>query len=345
MKNDIKSVCLLEPKKVEIKSVKYPIKSNTDVLIKVEAMDICRSDIDAYRGTNPLVSYPRILGHEIVGTVIESGEGMPKDINVGDRVIIDPYVWCGHCYPRSIGRTNCCENLRVIGVHIDGGMQEIIRHPAHLLTKAPINLELYQLALAEPLTISLHAIHRTKVKAGEHVTIIGAGAIGLMAALVAKEYGAIPILVDILDKRLEYARSIGITNTVNPQHEDAVKKINDITHGRMSEVVIEASGANVSVQNTLKYVSFAGRIALTGWPKTETPLPTNIITFKELDIYGARTSKGEFNEALELLSTFKINPDDIITKVISFDELPEFITELSEHPENYLKINAIFPIK
>lgn len=338
----VKSICLSEPFKVGIKEIDYPNKGENDALIRVEAMGICGSDIGAYRGTNPLVRYPRILGHEIVGTVLESGIGMPEHIKVGDRVIIDPYVWCGNCYPCSIGRTNCCETLKVIGVHIDGGMQEVIRHPAHLLVKAPENLELHQLALAEPLTISLHAIHRTKVKSGEFVTVIGAGAIGLMAALVAKQYGATPILVDILDKRLAYAQSIGIDFVINPQTEDAVERIKQITQGKMSEVVIEASGANVAIQNTLKYASFAGRIALTGWPKTETPIPTNIITFKELDIYGARTSKGEFEEALELLSQFKIKADDIITKVISFEQIPEFIAELSEHPEDYLKINAVF---
>ncbi|WP_439291202.1 alcohol dehydrogenase catalytic domain-containing protein [Lonepinella koalarum] len=340
MQNTVKSICLEQPNKVGITQSPCPIKKNTDVLIKVEAMGICGSDIGAYRGTNPLVTYPRILGHEIVGMILESGIGMPDNIKVGDRVIIDPYVYCGHCYPCSIGRTNCCESLNVLGVHIDGAMQEIVRHPAHLIVKAP-DMKIEELALAEPLTISLHAIHRTKVKAGEHVAIIGAGAIGLMAALVAKVYGAIPILIDILDKRLAYAKSIGIQHTINPSKENDIEVIKTMTKGRMAEVVIEASGANISIQNTLKYASFAGRIGLTGWPKTETPLPTNIITFKELDIYGARTSKGEFEEALELLYTRKINPEHIISRIIKFDEIPAYIKELSENPADYLKIIAV----
>ncbi|MFA9500741.1 zinc-binding dehydrogenase [Mannheimia sp. E30BD] len=337
----IKSICLIEPKKVGIQSVSYPIKGNNDVLVKIEGMGICGSDIGAFRGTNPLVTYPRILGHEVVGTVIESGSGMPDNIKVGDRVILEPYIYCGHCYPCSIGRTNCCETLKVLGVHIDGAMQEIVRHPAHMIVKAP-DMPVHELSLAEPLTISLHAIHRTKVQSGEHVAIIGAGAIGLMAALVAKVYGATPILIDILDKRLEYAKSIGIPHIINPTKENDVEAIKTITHGRMAEVVIEASGANIAVQNTLKYASFAGRIALTGWPKAETPLPTNLITFKELDIYGARTSKGEFEEALELLASRKIEPNDIISKVIKFDEIPDYIQELSDNPDDYLKITAVF---
>lgn len=156
MEKPLKSVCLVEPNKVGIQTVSYPVKGENDVLIKVEGMGICGSDIGAFRGTNPLVTYPRILGHEIVGTVIESGKGMPNNINVGDRVIIEPYIYCGHCYPCSIGRTNCCESLKVLGVHIDGAMQEVVRHPAHMIIKTP-DMPIHELALAEPLTISLHA--------------------------------------------------------------------------------------------------------------------------------------------------------------------------------------------
>ncbi|MEH8043950.1 zinc-binding alcohol dehydrogenase family protein [Gallibacterium anatis] len=341
MKQFIKAVKLDKPHQVSIQETQFPVKKENEVLIKVESVGICGSDIGAYRGTNPLVTYPRILGHEVVGRIIESGIGMPSNIKIGDRVIVDPYIYCGSCYPCSIGRTNCCTNLKVIGVHIDGGMQEIITHPAHLITKVPNNIPLNLLPLAEPLTIALHAIHRTKVKQGEFVTIIGAGAIGLMAALVSKLYGATPILIDILDKRLEYAKSIGVTHTINSLKEDPQEQINKITNSQLSQVVIEASGANESIQNTLKYTSFAGRIALTGWPKKETLLPTNIITFKELDIYGSRTSKGEFEEALNLISSGKFDAKDIVTKTISFDEIPEYIGKLSNEPDNYLKINAV----
>ncbi|MBR0573093.1 MULTISPECIES: alcohol dehydrogenase catalytic domain-containing protein [Pasteurellaceae] len=337
----INAICLAEPGKIEIKKVDYPIKKENEALIKIESMGICGSDVGAYRGTNPLVTYPRILGHELVGTVIEEGEGIPNTISRGDRVIVEPYIYCNACYPCSIGRTNCCENLKVLGVHIDGGMQEFFAHPAKMLTKVPDNLTLDKLPLAEPLTIALHALHRTELKSGEYVTIIGAGAIGLMAALVAKEYGAIPILIDILDKRLEYAKSIGIPYIINPSKENDIECIKKITNSRLSEVVIEASGANVSIQNTLKYASFAGRIALTGWPKTETLLPTNIITFKELNIYGSRTSKGEFLEALNLLSTGKVRAQDIISRTIQFNEIPEYLEILSDTPERFLKVNAV----
>lgn len=337
----MKCVYLESPGKIEIKEIQEPIRSENQVLLKVESVGICGSDIGAFRGVNPLVTYPRIIGHEVVGTVVEIGENK-KGIKAGDRVIVDPYIYCGNCYPCSIGRTNCCEDLKVIGVHIDGGMTELFTHPAELLNKVPTNIPLEQIPAAEPLTIALHAIHRTNVKAGEHIAIIGAGPIGLLVALATIAYGAVPILIDIVDTRLEQAKALGIKHTINTATEDALKEIKEITNGRMSEVVIEASGANQAIRNSIDYASYAGRIAFTGWPKAETNLPTNLITKKELDIRGARTSAGEFEEALALMSAGTIDVGAVISRVVRMDKIPEAVKKLSEYPDKYLKINGIF---
>lgn len=341
MTDTVNSIYLEAPGKIAMVRTPMPQKAADQALIRVESVGICGSDIGAYRGANPLVTYPRIIGHEVVGTLIEGGSGLPADISVGDRVIVDPYIYCGHCYPCSIGRTNCCENLKVIGVHVDGGMREFFAHPAHLLHKVPTGLTASQIPLAEPLTIALHALHRTQTKAGEHVAIIGAGAIGLLAALAALTYGAHPILIDIVEARLASARAKGVQHTIDASKEDVRARLREITNGRMAEVVIEASGSNKAIRDSLDYVSFAGRIAFTGWPKQETPLPTNLITLKEIDIRGSRTSAGEFREALQLLSSGTVVADDVISKVIAFDEIPQAVRELSDSPERHLKINAI----
>lgn len=338
---NVNCIVLNEPGTVDMKQVGLTEPQEDEALIEVEAMGICGSDIGAFRGTNPLVTYPRILGHEVAGRILKINNNNPKNLAVGDRVIVDPYIWCGNCYPCKIGRTNCCENLRVIGVHIDGGMREKFVHPAHLLHKLPENMPLASTPLAEPLTIALHALHRTETKVGEHVVIIGAGAIGFMAALVAIHYQATPILIDIVQERLDHAYKAGIEHIINPKTTDVIKRIGEITHGRMAEVVIEASGANSAVRATLDYVSFAGRIAFTGWPKQETSLPTNLITFKEIDIRGSRTSANEFNEAIELLSSGTVCADAIISKVITMEEIPAMIRELSDYPERHLKVNAV----
>lgn len=302
------------------------------------AAGICGSDIGAFRGTNGLVTYPRIIGHELAGKVISIPKENKNNIKVGDRVVVDPYIYCSHCYPCSIGRTNCCTNLKVLGVHIDGGMSEFFTHPADLLVKIPDEMTYVQAALAEPLTISLHGIHRGGLKGGEYCAIIGAGPIGLAAGMVAQAYGAHAILIDIIQERLDFARAIGIEHVINSSTQNTSEIIRRITDGVMAQQVMECSGDNSAIRSTLDYVSNAGRITFTGWPKNETSLPTDIITKKEVDIRGARTSAGEFEEALRIIQSKQVDMERILTKTITIDETPKTIQDMEKNPGNYMKV-------
>lgn len=331
-----------KPWNIEISDVQMPKPKEGEALLRVKSAGICGSDIGAFRGTNGLVSYPRIIGHEIAGEVISIPENNKNGIKPGDRVIVDPYLYCGHCYPCSIGRTNCCVDLKVLGVHVDGGMAEYFCHPADMLLKVPDDMPWDIIPLAEPLTIALHGIHRLKLKAGEHIAINGAGPIGLLAAMVALHYGAEPIMIDLVKERLDFAKSLGVRYTINLREEDLVEKVSEYTNGRMAECVMEASGANSAIRATLDIVSHAGRIALTGWPKQETPIPTDMITRKEVDVRGARTSAGEFPEAIELIYHQKVDARRILTKVISIDEAPETIRDIEKNPGDYMKVNILF---
>lgn len=331
-----------KPWNIEISDVQMPKPKEGEALLRVKSAGICGSDIGAFRGTNGLVSYPRIIGHEIAGEVISIPENNKNGIKPGDRVIVDPYLYCGHCYPCSIGRTNCCVDLKVLGVHVDGGMAEYFCHPADMLLKVPDDMPWDIIPLAEPLTIALHGIHRLNLKAGEHIAINGAGPIGLLAAMVALHYGTEPIMIDLVKERLDFAKSLGVQYTINLREEDLVEKVSEYTNGRMAECVMEASGANSAIRATLDIVSHAGRIALTGWPKQETPIPTDMITRKEVDVRGARTSAGEFPEAIDLIYHQKVDARRILTKVISIDEAPETIRDIEKNPGNYMKVNILF---
>ena len=331
-----------KPWNIEISDVQMPEPKEGEALLRVKSAGICGSDIGAFRGTNGLVSYPRIIGHEIAGEVISIPENNKNGIKPGDRVIVDPYLYCGHCYPCSIGRTNCCVDLKVLGVHVDGGMAEYFCHPADMLLKVPDDMPWDIIPLAEPLTIALHGIHRLNLKAGEHIAINGAGPIGLLAAMVALHYGAEPIMIDLVKERLDFAKSLGVQYTINLREEDLIEKVREYTNGRMAECVMEASGANSAIRATLDIVSHAGRIALTGWPKQETPIPTDMITRKEVDVRGARTSAGEFPEAIELIYHQKVDVRRILTKVISIDEAPETIRDIEKNPGDYMKVNILF---
>lgn len=338
----MKAVYMEKPWNIEISDVQMPKPKEGEALLRVKSAGICGSDIGAFRGTNGLVSYPRIIGHEIAGEVISIPENNKNGIKPGDRVIVDPYLYCGHCYPCSIGRTNCCVDLKVLGVHVDGGMAEYFCHPADMLLKVPDDMPWDIIPLAEPLTIALHGIHRLNLKAGEHIAINGAGPIGLLAAMVALHYGAEPIMIDLVKERLDFAKSLGVRYTINLREEDLVEKVSEYTNGRMAECVMEASGANSAIRATLDIVSHAGRIALTGWPKQETPIPTDMITRKEVDVRGARTSAGEFPEAIELIYHQKVDARRILTKVISIDEAPETIRDIEKNPGDYMKVNILF---
>ncbi len=335
----MKAVIIDSPNQVAFKEIQAPELETGKAIVKIKSMGICGSDIGAFRGTNVLVTYPRVIGHELAGEIVEVGENT-LGLKIGDRVIVEPYLSCAHCYPCSIDRTNCCEDAKCIGVHVDGGMAELYSHPIHLLHKMPDAMTFEQAAMVEPLAIALQGLHRGAVKEGEHVAIIGAGAIGMLSALAAKAAGAEPILLDVVDERLDFAKNLGVVHTVNVATQDAVEKISEITNGRMAELVIEASGANQAVRATIDYVSNAGRIILTGWPKTEVPLPTFAITKKEIDIRGSRLSK-RFPQSIELVSTGKVDALGVVSKKIKMEEIPEHVIELSEHPERYLKIIAL----
>ena len=335
----MKAIKLSEPWQVDCVRAEKPVPKKGEALIRVMTAGICGSDIGAYRGTNGLVSYPRVIGHELAG-VIEAidDEGNPKGFKVGDRVILDPYIHCDHCYPCSIGRTNCCTDLHVLGVHIDGGMAEYFCHPSSYLVAMPDGMDWDLAAMAEPLTISLHGIHRGALKAGEYCAIYGAGPIGLLAGLAAEAYGAHVIMIDLVQERLDRAKELGIEYIVNSGEMDPQQAVSEITGGMMAQLVMECTGANPCIRGALDLVSNAGRITLTGWPKKETSLPTDVITKKEIDIRGARTSAGEFEEAIEMITSGRVDVRALLTKTVTIDEAPETIRDIEAHPGSYMKV-------
>lgn len=337
----IKAIKFEKPWDVACVEKEMPVPKKGEALIRVRSAGICGSDIGAYRGTNPLVSYPRVIGHEIAGEIISISEDNRGQLKPGDHVIVDPYLYCGHCYPCSIGRTNCCTDLKVLGVHAEGGMAEYFVHPENMLVRLPDDMPWDLAPIAEPLTIALHGIHRGGLKAGEYAAIIGAGPIGMLAAMTALAYGAEPIMIDLVEERLLQAKQLGVRYTIDLRKENAEEKVREYTGGNMAHLVMECSGANAAVRSTLDLVCNAGRITLTGWPKNETPLPTDVITKKEVDIRGARTSANEFEEAIRLIHSGQVDARQILTKTVSLDEAADTIRNIEKNPGNYMKVNVM----
>lgn len=338
----MKAIQIEEPGKIHVTEVEDARLRDGYGVIQVKALGVCGSDVHAYGGKSPNVTYPLIIGHETAGVVTEAKEGNEYGIKKGDRVVLDPYLYCGSCYPCSQGRTNCCESLKVLGVQTGGSMSEYFAHPLSHMVRVPDTMTWEELAVTEPLVIALHAIHSLELKQGEHIVIIGAGAIGMLIGMASLAYGGIPIMVDIVDQRLEMARSFGVKYTVNSMTEDAAEYIRTVTNGRMAECVSEVSGSAAGVRNALDYVSATGRLALTGWPNKPVELPTAVITRKELKIVGSRTGiTREFKEAVDLIASGRVPASKIISKVASFEELPEAIAHLDEYPGEWLKLIAL----
>lgn len=338
----MRAIQINNPSQIGIAQVEKPVLTIGNAIIEVKAMGVCGSDVHAYAGKSPNVTYPIIIGHEIAGIVVEIDENNEYEIMVGDKVVLNPYMYCGECYPCSQGRNNCCESLKCLGVQTTGSMSEFFSHPIKQLIKVPQDMDWESLAVVEPFVIALHAIHRCELKTGEHIVIIGAGAIGMLVGMAAKAYGGIPIMVDVVDERLQMAKNFGIDLTVNPRKSDDVEEIKRLTNGRMAECVVEASGSTIGVRNTLEYAAATGRIALTGWPNKEVELPTSVITRKELEIRGSRTGiSSEFKEAIDLIYSRRVDATKIISKVITFEELPESIKHLDKSPGDWLKVVAL----
>lgn len=340
----MKAVQISGVREIGIVDIPEPEPRNGDALIEVKAMGICGSDVHAYAGRSPNVSYPVRIGHEIAGIVTRLPEGVSgeSDVRLGDHVVVNPYIGCGHCYPCSQGRMNCCEHLSCLGVQVDGAMTERFAHPANLLIKVPKEMDWESCALIEPTVIALHALHHVTLKPGEHVAVNGAGCIGMLIGMIALAQGGIPIMIDVVDQRLELARNLGMKYTINALKQDAITEIRKVTGGRMAECVCEVSGHVAGVRNTLDFAAPTGRIALTGWPDREVLLPTALITRKELRICGSRTGlTEEFREALEMLNSGILNLRKIISKIVTLEEIPAAIRELDAHPGESLKVIAL----
>lgn len=334
----MKVLCLPEPGKIQLRDMEKPVLKEGQAIIKIEMCGICGSDVTAYRGVNPTMKYPiNGLGHEGVGTIVEIGKN-EKGLKVGDRVALEPYVPCNECHMCKAKRFNNCVNLHVCGVHKDGMMAEYFLHPIQLLYKLPNDLSFKHAALVEPFTIGLHAVTRARVSKGERVVIFGAGVIGLMAAFGCLNYGAEPIIVDVIQERLDYAKEHGIPYIFNSKEGDVETYLKEVTNGKLPEAMIDCTGAPVILEQMHNYVCHGGRVALVGWPHSPVAINTVRLMQKEIDICPSRNSNAKFPEAITLIHENKIPTDAFITKMISLEEVEETIQDMMKAPSDYLKV-------
>ncbi len=307
----MRQVVLNAPGELVERQVEPPVARLGEILVRIRRVGVCGSDFHAFAGSHPIYTYPRVLGHELAGEIVE----VPRngtELKVGDKCAIDPYINCGKCAACLRGRTNCCEQLRLYGVHVDGGMQGLLPVRADLLHRSK-TLSFDQLALIETLGIGAHAVNRSKLRKGESVLVIGAGPIGLAVIQFANIESADVHFVELSPWRREFAE-----RTAKPLTDDK----------RVFDVVFDATGSAASMSASLNRVAPTGRLVYVGL--TKEPIAIDDATFhrREITIYASRNSCGQFPRIIEMIEKRQIDITPWITDRMALAEVPSRLGQL-----------------
>jgi L-gulonate 5-dehydrogenase len=319
-----------EPQKIRLDERERPVPQAGEALVRVGAAGLCAGDLYIYQGKNPYVTFPRVGGHEIAGTVEAWGPNA-SGLAVGSAVVVDPFIGCGTCYACRVGKPNCCANLRIIGVHRDGGFADYVTVPQDKLVPVPAGLSAYEASFAEPVAIAVQACRRGDVGKDDTVLILGAGPIGLAMVEVVRARGAKVYVTDIAKDRLQTAEQLGgIPLQAGPCLLDHVMRL---TNGEGMPVVIEATGAVNAIEQTFDLVAAGGRIVIVGLVKKGTPVafPGLDITRKEVTLLGSRASTNCMAESLSLIAEGKIKYPGIGSR-FDLKEAPEIFAKLGQNP-------------
>jgi L-galactonate 5-dehydrogenase len=337
----MKTLQILEPGRCAFGEIPAPVPAPGEVLLRIRRLGFCGTDLSTFRGANPLVSYPRIPGHEIAAEIVAVTEGVPATFTVGQLVTVMPYTACGTCSSCRSGRVNACRFNRTLGVQQDGAFSTHFCVPWRNLVAAP-GLGLRELALVEPLAVGFHAASRGRVTAKDTVAVIGCGMIGLGAIAAAGLHrGARVIAIDVEDAKLDLARRAGATLSINSRTEDLHARLQELTDGHGPDVIIEAVGTPATFVAAVDEVCFAGRVVYIGYAKAPVSYETKYFILKELDILGSRNStEADFADVVSLLTSGRYPSADTVTRTVGFDDAGTALAEWSAAPGSVTKIHV-----
>ena len=322
---------------IEVREVPPAAPGRGEVLIAVERVGLCGSDIHLFAGDHPYSNYPLIQGHEFSGVVIEIGPDVEEGLALGDRVAVEPFTSCGNCYPCRTGHHNCCENIDIVGVHRSGALQTQIVVPAaiaHSIGDLSADLG----ALCEPVSIALQAVARSGVERGESVLVLGAGPIGQAIVLATSELGAHVMASDLAVNRLDLARHLGATETVLAGSDDLVERVTQWTDGDGPVVVFDATGVPAVIRSGFDVVAASGRLVIVGLSNDDVAFPVVEFTRRELTILGSRLNTGLFPQAVELVRRNADRMGALITQRYSLEDAQQALTFAHDHPAEAIKV-------
>ena len=318
--------------------IEKPSMQPNEVMLRLEYVGFCGSDLSTYLGKNPMVNMPVIPGHE-VGAVIEKvGEDVPQGLKPGMVATVNPYTNCGKCASCRNGRVNACQHNQTLGVQRDGAMREYIALPWEKIIPAGL-LTTRTCALIEPMSVGFHAVSRAEVTDIDVVMVIGCGMVGMGAGVRSAQRGATVVAADIDDDKLELARRMGANYTINTKTDNVHERLMEITSGFGPDVVIEAVGSSITYQMAVNEVAFTGRTVCIGYAKTEVSFQTKFFVQKELDIRGSRNAQpSDFRAVIHYLEKGACPVDELITKVVKPEEAEEAMKQWADNPGKVFRI-------
>lgn len=335
----MKAFQIASPGKTAITDVPVPSPQGPDeVLLRVRMVGFCGSDLSTFRGLNPLVSYPRIPGHEVAGTIEDVGEDVPEAWRPGMDVTLLPYTACGECPSCRRGRSNACRDNATLGVQRDGAMTEFIVVPYTKLFRHK-TLDIVRLTLVEPLTVGFHAVDRGECRADDTVVVFGCGAVGLGAVAGAAARGARVVAVDIDDAKLDTARAAGAVETMNSKTSDAAAEIARLTGRDGVDLAIEAIGLPLTYRMAVEATAFTGRVVYIGYAKEPVCYETKLFVQRELDIRGSRNATPkDFSSVMDHLASGAVPVDRMVSRVVSLDAAGQALRDWDAAPGAFTKI-------
>lgn len=337
----MKYIICKEPGKLELKEKSPPVKGEGEALVKIKKVGICGTDLHAYAGKQSYFTYPRILGHELAGEILEINSNKQNMI-AGDKVLISPYISCGNCIACANGKTNCCVSLELLGIHVDGGMQELIKVPIQLLYPAN-NLSFNEIAIIEPLAIGAHAIRRSKIKLDDVVVVTGCGPIGIGIIKFAQISGATVIAMDINQKRLNYVKKVLNVDFIVNATQNPIKDIENITQGNMASIVFDATGHKGSMEMGPRYMAHGGKLVLVGHTKGQLAFQNPYIHAKEITLLSSRNATTEdLKYVMKILSKGMFPTESYITHNVDFKEMISNFVGWLDPNNNVIKATVDF---
>ncbi|MEY4385227.1 MAG: hypothetical protein RLY20_510 [Verrucomicrobiota bacterium] len=337
----MKALFITQPGTTAYGEAKAPQPKPGEVLLQVRRLGYCGSDLNTFRGFNPLVTLPRIPGHEIGATIAEVTAGVPAQFKTGMEVTVVPYTTCGTCPSCRSGRVNACRSNQTLGVQRDGAFTECIAVPWQKVVCSE-KLSLTELTLVEPLSVGFHAVERGRVTGADTVLVFGCGMIGLGAISgAALLRGARVIAVDVDDAKLALAKKAGAAEVINSKSENLHDKLQALTNGDGPGVVIEAVGLPATFRAAVDEVAFAGRVVYIGYAKEQVAYETKYFVMKELDIMGSRNATAQnFADVVSVLESKRYPVAETITRVVPFAEAGSALAAWAADPSRVTKIHV-----